>query len=131
MPAGERHHVDVLVCFTPLCKIDCEHFETFFDRHGHGNSQGCINHGGILDDLDESRFLGGEVPVGCPHFPQEVLKKNRGMLEFHQAYGVLCYKNTGLVGESNEGIIFNPIRYRGPFTWPRKDDALGDYEIDE
>ena len=87
--------VDVFVCFTPLCKIDCEHFSTFFDKHGHGNSQSCINHGGILDDLDASRFSDGKIPVGCPHFPQEVLKKNRRMLDFHQAYGTLCYKYTG------------------------------------
>lgn len=80
--------VDVFVVFTPLCKIECEHFETFFEKHGHGNSEGCIRHGGIQEHLEN-------FAKGCPHFPQEILKKFQHALIFHQAYGVLCYKYTG------------------------------------
>lgn len=86
--------VDVFVVFTPLCTIECEHFETFFEKHGHGNSESCIHHGGIREDLDESRVF--KPPVKrCPHFPQEILEKNKRILDFHQAFGVLCYKYTG------------------------------------
>lgn len=97
-------NVDVFVVFTPLCKIECEHFETFYDKHGYGNSGGCIHKGGILDDLDESRFKDGRLPIGCTHFPQEVLKKNRRILNFHQAFGVVCYKYTGRYDGVYQGI---------------------------
>lgn len=85
--------VDVFVVFTPLCKIECEHFETFFDTHGHGNSQSCIHRGGVRKDIDLERVSG--IPEGCSHFPQEIIEKNKRMLDFLQAFGTICYKYTG------------------------------------
>ena len=84
--------VDVFVVFTPLCRIECEHFE-FHPKAPKDNIE-CAHRGGVREDLDETRIT-GDKPEGCPHFPQEIIKKNLHMLDFHQAFGTLCYKSTG------------------------------------
>lgn len=63
--------IDVYIVFHKVCEMDCPHYEPY----------SCVD--------SQCKHT---VPP-CKHIPKEFFKKYKTLLDFHQAYGFLCYKH--------------------------------------